>query len=309
MTQVIKGVGRDGSFATLRTLLVLAARLQHEGDALSPATVMQLLGVSRADAAAYLSVLMDVGDEDTPCYLPLIEDENAVALASRPHRRCKDLRLSHLETMALAAALDTSGIKADNQLRARIMTVFAHPKDAGANFSETPRPSYPIPTDTLLRCAAAIVNKSAVTFEYQGTRDDAPRLRRVRPTTLNPNDGKWTLDAFDLDADGERTFYLANMEKLTLLDATLPGEAAPVAASHERRSVELRFSDRHMLDLFDWPDLEIVREDDDAILARIPFYGGPWLVRRIAAGGGSITTTDSELNALVRAYAENQLGA
>lgn len=309
MTQTIKGVGRDGSMPETKALLILASRLQKKGDAVSAAFVKRLLGITYPEAQKYIAMLLGVGDEAADRYLPLSGDEDGAVLASEPNYTCHDLRLSRLETMALAAALDLVGFASDNALRRRVMRCLASPVDSDDDFTEVARPSYPIPTDQLLRCAVAIVNQRALSFDYQGTRDSAPRGRRVKPTALNPNDGKWTLDAFDLDADGERTFYLANMGNLKLLDTALPLDAAPDSASERRRVVGLRFANRHMLDLFEWPDLEIVCEQDGAIEARIPFYGGPWLVRRIAAGAGSITTDDDELASMVRDYASSLLTA
>lgn len=309
MTQTIKGVGRDGSLPETKALLIIASRLQKKGDAVSAAFVKRLLGITYPEAQKYIAMLLGAGDENTGRYLPLSGDEDGVSLEADPGYACHDLRLSRLETMALAAALDLVGISSDNPLRKRVMRSHASPLDSDDIFSEAARPSYPIPTDLLLRCALAIINERPLSFDYQGTRDTAPRKRRVRPCALNPNDGKWTLDAYDLDADGERTFYLANIDNLTLLDTALPRDAAPNSASERRRIVGLRFADKRMLELFEWPDLEIVSEQDGAIEARIPFYGGPWLVRRIAAGGGSVTTTDAELASMVRDYAAGLLTA
>ena len=307
MTLATQGVGRDGSSALLRALLILASRLAEEGDSVSASQIVRLFGASRLEAQELLQALLNVGDEDMPRYLPLFDNGDEVGLAQTPSHPCRPLRLSHLETMALAAAFDLVGLKSGNALRKRIMTQFACPDDAGDSFAEAASPPYPIPTRKLLSCATAIVSKRALTFDYQGTRDDAPRKRRAMPSALNPNDGRWTLDAFDLDADGERTFYITNMRNITLLDEALPRDAAADSVKAERRTVRLRFADRHMLELFEWPDLEILRESDGVAEARIPFYGGPWLVRRIAAGGGSVTTDDAELNALVRSYAESLL--
>lgn len=307
MTQPTKGAGRDGSLPMLRALLIIASRLREEGDCLSAASVKRLLGIPYPEAQSYLAALFDVGDARHERYLPLSGDTDKATLVATPDCSCRELRFSRLETMALAAALDLAGISCDNPLRKRVMRSFAYQPSQDDGFPETARPSHPIPTENLYRCAAAIVGERPLSFDYQGTRDTAPRTRRVKPAALNPNDGRWTLDAYDLDADGDRTFYLANMTKLALLGEALPRDASLDAADATRRVVELRFSDRHMLDLFDWPDLEILRETDGAVEARIPFYGGPWLVRRIAAGGGSITTTDAELASMVRDYAKSQL--
>ena len=160
-----------------------------------------------------------------------------------------------------------------------------------------------------MRCALAIVAGRSLSFAYQGTKDDGPRERRVKPCELRQNGEFWTLEAIDLDADGERTFFVSNMGMPKLLDTHLPSETDAADTDPERRTVTLRFANPHLLDVLEWPDLEIVGETDGTIEARIPFYGGPWLVRRIASGGGSITTDDEKLAQLVRDYAKAQLGA
>ena len=230
-----------------------------------------------------------------------------MVLGSEPDYRCRELRLSHLETMALATALDRVGLEPTDPPRKRIMTRFAYPNDEDVPSGETARPDLPDDTAVLMRCVLAIVTGRALAFSYQGTKDDAPRPRRALPKELRQNGEFWTLEALDLDAEGERTFFVSNMSLPKLLGEALPGDATPTDTDPERRVVTLRFADRHLLDLLEWPDLEIVSEHDGTIEARIPFYGGPWLVRRIAAGGGSITTTDEKLSSLVKAYVESQL--
>lgn len=307
MTRVTRGAGRDGALSILRPLLIVGSHLQHEGDTVSLGAVMRLLGAERSQARELLDLLTCVGDEETVCYLPLSDDTDKAVLTSDTDYRCRELRLSHLETLALAAALDRVGLKPNDPPRKRIMARFACPNDQDVPTGEIARPDLPDNTAVLMRCALAIVTGRALAFAYRGTKDEAPRERRVRPRELRQNGEFWTLEAFDLDADGERTFFVSNMGLPTLLAAALPDGAEPADVDPERRVVTLRFSDRHLLDLLEWPGLEIVDERDGIVEARIPFYGGPWLVRRIASGGGSITTDDEKLTRLVKAYAKEQL--
>lgn len=309
MTRATRGAGRDGALSIIRPLLVAASRLGHEGDRLTPKALAALVGTDRAGARELIALLMDTGDEEVPFYLPLHGNENGIALSSEPDYRCRELRLSHLETMALAAALDRVGLEPKNAVRTRIMSRYACPDNIDVPSGEIARPDLPDDTAVLMRCAMAIVLGRPLSFTYLGTKDDSPRERRAKPKELRQNGEFWTLEALDLDADGERTFFVSNMGLPKLLDAALPGDAEPTETNPERRTVTLRFADPHLLDLLEWPDLELVGEKDGVIEARIPFYGGPWLVRRIASGGGSITTDDERLSQLVKDFAKAQLGS
>ena len=308
MARVTRGAGRDGALAILRPLLVAASKLRRAGDRLTPATLAALVGTDRAEARELIDLLMDTGDEEVPFYLPICDDEVGIVLESDPDYVCRELRLSHLETMALAAALDRVGLEPKNAVRTRIVSRYACPDYEDVPSGEIARPDLPDDTTVLMRCALAIVLGRSLSFRYLGTKDESPRERRAKPKELRQNGEFWTLEALDLDADGERTFFVSNMSLPKLLDATLPSDAEPAEADPERRTVTLRFSDPHLLDLLEWPDLEIVDETDGVVVARIPFYGGPWLVRRIASGGGSITTDDERLTALVEEYVTELLG-
>ena len=302
-----RGAGRDGILPQLRPLLAVAWRLQHAGDRLDYAKVTKFFGGNYNKAYQTLHSLMGVGDVNTPSYLPLSEDNNGVELVSEPDYRCHRLRLTRLETTALVAALDRAGLSPDNPSRERILACFGNPSGMGAASGSIARPDCPENISVLTTCAIGIVDKRDLVFAYQGTKDAAPRRRRVMPKRLHQNGELWKLDAYDYEADGERTFYLAHMNTVQLVSAP-EEQAVEIDDAHsDRRVVTLRFSDKHLLDLFEWPGLKVVRERAGVVEATIPYYGGPWLVRRIASGGGSITTTDEALAEQVRTYAQELL--
>ena len=303
-----RGAGRDGILPQLRPLLAVAWRLQHTADRLDYAKISKLFGNNYTKAYQTVHALMGVGDADTPSYLPLSEDNNGIELVSEPDYRCLRLRLTRLETTALVAALDRVGLPCDNPSRERVLACFGNPLGTSAPSGSIARPDCPENISVLTACAVGIVDKRDLVFDYQGTKDTAPRERRVLPKRLHQNGELWKLDAYDYAADGERTFYLAHMSAVRLFSEGDTRSTAAGLDKLDRRVVTLRFADKHLLDLLEWPGLEVVRERAGVVEATIPYYGGPWLVRRIASGGGSITTTDEALAEQVRTYVQELLG-
>ena len=307
MRRTGRGRGREGGRPQLRTLLAIASHLQHKGDALTINRIAKILGNNRAKAQEHIDLLMGVGDNDTPFYLPLLDNGSEVALARDPDYVCKKLRFSKPETAAFVAALNRVGLEEDDPLCRRIMDCFGSPEGLDDLEGTTARPNLPGNTVTLKRCKIAIESDKSLVFDYQGTKDSEPRERRVKPKRLHQDGELWKLDAYDYDADGERTFFITHMSTPQLLREPMLEEGPQDGSAANRRTVTLYFADKHMLDLLEWPGLERVSERDGVVEARIPFYGGPWLVHRIASGGGSITTDDEELTRLVKDYASGML--
>ena len=126
------------------------------------------------------------------------------------------------------------------------------------------------------------------------------------PRGLRNADGVWYLDAYDPSRQGERVFRLDRMTDVLIAPAEeLPPE--PRQTSPERE-VRITFRDRHYLELLAWPGLHVERDDGSVVVTRIPYYGGEWLPRRIAACAGAAFTSDGEVKALAVAYAHRKLG-
>ena len=136
------------------------------------------------------------------------------------------------------------------------------------------------------------------------------RHRADGPQGLRHEEGRWYLDALDLERGGERTFRLDRMGDVRSI-AAASAASEPEAARRGARTVLLTFWDQRYLDLLPWHDLTVVDDEadekDGPLLASTPFYGGMWLPRMLAACGGAVTTSDRELTALMRSYAFSQL--
>lgn len=301
--------GRPGSTEEARELVALVSSLSETGDALDADAVAARLGVSRAHAEKLLSLVL-TARTTAGAGLPLVDDDGALALVSSGGTRGRALRLTRSETLALVAALEQLGVPDDDPLRSRLESALdADPVDeglvrglAGARTDGGAAPALAV-------CAGALAARRDLAFSYRRLDGGAPTDRRVRPLGLRREDGAWLLDAFDLGRAGERTFRVDRMS-----DARACAPAAPTAPAAEpgagdgTRTVRLSFSDPRYLELLPWHELDVEPAGAGGVIrARTPWYGGSWLVRMVAACGGTCTTDDPELAARVRALADDAL--
>lgn len=302
--------GRPGALWEARELVTLVSSLSEAGDGLSVEAISSRLGVTRDRARKLLALVMSASAGDA-ALLPLVEDgPEEVSLVSDDGTRGRAVRLTRAEAVALAAALQRIGMDEDDPTRRAVeRALFASPVDEG----EVRRLLGTEGTagGALSACATAINERRAVTFLYRGAADGEMARRTVMPQGLRSEEGTWYLDGWDLDRRGERTFRLDRMS-----DAE-PTDASPLAAAGARegspsdvaaREVTVTFSDARYLAMLPWHALAVTeRRDDGTVVARIPYYGGDWLVRMLAACGDTAVTDDEALASQVRAYAKNLL--
>jgi N6-L-threonylcarbamoyladenine synthase len=69
------------------------------------------------------------------------------------------------------------------------------------------------------------------------------------------------------------------------------------------------FTDKTYLSLFSWPGIRVLSELDNVIQAEIPYFGdrSDWLIKRICACGGAVTTDDENIMDQARALAKRLL--
>ena len=297
-----RGGGRKGSEELTRTLLALLGALDSEGDTITADAVASRLGISREKALRHIEMLCTVTNEQGT-YLPLYmsDDGSEITLAFDGELRGRPCRLTVAETRALAHALDRIGLATDHPTRAALRSSFAASGAADEDVSRiVAGDGAPEEADAISVCAQALLDGEGLTFPYQGAEDPIPRRRNVEPERLRHSDGHWYLDGYDVDRGGDRSFRLDRMGEVRASDTLVP-----VMEPREplERDVELRFLDRTYLDVLDWPELHDLREVNGELVGTIPYYGGNWLVRRIAACGGGVTTSDFALAAQVRVYA------
>ena len=96
------------------------------------------------------------------------------------------------------------------------------------------------------------------------------------------------------------------MSDLHAVDIDLP--KAPGNSKESEQSIVVRFMDGRYLELFLWDGLQLLSHDDDGTTVMIPYYGGTWLIRHLAACGDSIRLGDAQMAQWVQQYAQAQLG-
>ena len=293
--------GRKGGVAELRELMALVGSLKDEGATLTPAAVAARLGIPQERASLLINLIL-TACTDTGYQLPLtLAEGDGVTLSRSQGVTGRPVRLTQAETRALLAALDELGFAEDDPLRINVLEAFGSSGlDEQALRARVETALSLDQNETLEACSRSISAGSALSFSYQSTGQDEPRRRHVAPQAVRRANELWYLDAYDFDRRALRTFRIDRMSDVRITSvAAAHGKSSPTAARTER-TAEVTIRDRTALDLFEWPRLEVVGEQDGCVVAQLPYYGGMWLPRRLAACVGLVTTPDEELVELVR---------
>lgn len=300
--------GRRGAVDETRELVALVGSLASEGATLTPTVVAARLGTTVERARLLISLVL-TACTGTDYHLPLaLSADDGVVLSRSKGVSGRPVRLTRTETHALVAALDELGFSADDPLREDVLSAFA-PKGL-VEGDVRPRVEAALSrakSETLEACSRAICAGVDLAFGYQRPDQSAPSARRAGPVALRRSGDFWYVDAFDLDRQGMRAFRVDRMSDVRVRQRS----GRPRMSAGERRAeraVEVAFLDDGPLDALEWPRLEVVAQSGGVTFATIPYYGGSWLPRRIAACGSAVATDDEEMRILVRAEATRALG-
>lgn len=300
--------GRRQSVERIRELVSLLGSLSHVGDTVTLDAIASRLGIGIDEAASMMDIVCQASGEEMGGLLVSANEQFTEFTLEYPDIHGMPLRLTQSETIALVHALDVTGIPKDDPIRSRVLRAYSSPgidddevrKTLGA--SRTPELG-----DTLKICAHARAASRMVDFLYCGLADNAPRERCALIRNLRLEHDRWYVDAYDLDVLEERVFRLDRMRSATLGPrGRLPEKDT---ASSAARLVQVTFSDPSYVTLFDWPGLRITQTTPDCVEGTLPYYehGGDWLLRRIAACGGTLQVHDEDIMLKAREYARNAL--
>ena len=298
-------VGRPLSTEQTRLLITLVGVLSNRGDAVVMSAIIARLGLSEDEARAAIDALVDLGAISPSFSVAELDGTEGVSIPATMESHGKVLRLTPSETVAIDRALRRLGAYDDDPLRTSILEALASPSVSDEDLSQVAaQMSNPDVAHKVMQCSQALFYGSGLRFLYQGTSDEAPRQRAAMPISLKEEEGLWYLEAADAESGAHRSFRLDRMDGI----AEDPDVRVPAPREESAREVELLFADTSMLELLEWPRLQLLGDPRETpVRARIPYYGGLWLVRRLAACGSGVTVCDSDLAAAVADYARREL--
>lgn len=322
-----------GLGADIAALCVLA----REGSTTSAADLAALLDISERRAQETLrtisteTVVSSRADDVLGPIVPLCnvgENGQVTRVDATGHARMRQLRLTPAQANAASTALDRLGIAPTSELRKSLEAAFflkliqedqgVRKDTADRDTAATSAPHAPSTSGTLETCARAIVRGTrtrpdahdvrgpVLSFGYRGANDPMTRTRRVVALRLRVHEGEVMLDAYDLDARGERTFRVGQMEHPALGEAR---HTVPVGSEGKTSERVVRVSCREPATdkVLGWEGVHILARGKGTTVVEVPYFRGDWLPRQLLSLGGLVTVDDEKLLREMRAIAREDL--
>ena len=317
-------LGRKNISSTVYKLILLASAFRNSFDAIESEPIQSRFDIS-AEEAATLMELLQLTSENGYLPLPLTEEQETLTLVGEsPFKDCR-LVLTNEETLALKEAF-----KALTLPKESAFWKLLKPPYASSSSSDDSSVSLVSKTQTkevtlFLTCSNAIAESQIISFEYYSdteiikTQNDEKvdvSHRNVFPYQLSYGENGWLIEGADLDLNKQRVFRINRMSHLevrpTSFELRKRAESIKESSAPEKtQTVELLFSDKSALTRYSWPGLKTVgnQRNTAEIKATIPYYGGTWLLQRLLALKGKVTTKDKTVMHAMRAYATSLLAA
>lgn len=316
--------GRKNISSAVYKLVLLAAALRDSFDAVELSAVQSRFGIS-LEEAAILMELLQLTDENGYLPLPLTGDQDTLTLVGESPFRTRRLILTDEETLALKEAFTTLALPQESIFWKLLKSPYtANSSSDDASASRVTK-SHTKEVDVFLTCSNAIAESRVISFEYrseetvtetQSNKDAAISQRVVLPYQLSYGENGWLIEGIDLNLEQQRVFRVNRMNRIEARPASLEqlklAENVKDSAAEKRSQlVELVFLDKGALTHYSWPGLKTIGGQRNAteIKATIPYYGGTWLLQRLLALKGKVTTKDQTVTQAMRAYAATQLAA
>ena len=316
--------GRKNISSAVYKLVLLAAAFRDSFDAIELSAVQSRFGIS-SEEAAILTELLQLTDENGYLPLPLTGDQDTLTLVGESPFRTRRLVLTDEETLALKEAFTTLALPQESvfwKLLKAPYTTSSSSDDASASFVSK---SHTKEVDAFLTCSNAIAESQVISFVYrsemtfaetQSNKKAAISQRNVLPYQLSYGENGWLIEGIDLDLEQQRIFRVNRMSHIEACSASfeqlkLAENVKESAVQEKSQLVELIFLDKSALTHYSWPGLKTVGGQRNAaeIRATIPYYGGTWLLQRLLALKGKVTTKDHAVTQAMRAYAASLLAA
>lgn len=300
---------------SLRARRMLSLLHLFEPDTRIPiATIAEALGATEAEIVEDLDLLSCCGaDEyDAGSLVPIFVEDGFVEIWGSMPALDRAVRLSAAESRALAAALETAGMSAEDPLAAKLLGSAASAEADPAELERLVRSAgaQGSGVKTLGTLSLALQEHTPVRIVYHGVGRDEATERVVEPMGLVNERGSWYLEAFCRRAGALRTFRVDRIREAT----ALPGQFEPRPLSPAGRAfasgglpvARIALAPGEQVTDREWPGMRLAEERaDGSLVVEVPYAGTGWIARQVVARlGGAEVLEPTEVREAVTALAE-----
>ena len=316
--------GRKNISSAVYKLILLASALRESFDAIELSAVQSRFGIS-SEEAAILMELLQLTDENGYLPLPLTGDQDTLTLVGESPFTARRLVLTDEETLALKEAFTALALPQESVFWSLLKPPYTRSSSPDGSSVSLVSKSHSKEVDAFLTCSNAIAESQVISFNYRseasvaearGDRDAAIIQREVLPYKLSYGENGWLIEGVDLNLEQQRVFRVNRMSCIETQSASfehrkLAERVQDSAMQEKSQLVELTFFDKNALTHYSWPGLKTVgsQRNTAEIKATIPYYGGTWLLQRLLALKGKVTTKDKAVMHAMRTYAASLLAA
>ena len=316
--------GRKNISSAVYKLILLSSALRESFDAVELSAVQSRFSIS-SEEAAILMELLQLTDENGYLPLPLTGDQDTLTLVGESPFTARRLVLTGEEALALKEAFTALALPQESVFWSLLKPPYTKSSSPDGSSVSLVSKSYFKEVDAFLTCSNAIAESQVISFNYRsevsvaearGDKDAAISQREVLPYKLSYGENGWLIEGVDLNLEQQRVFRVNRMSCIETQSASfehrkLAERVQDSAMQEKSQLVELTFFDKNALTHYSWPGLKTVGSQRNAaeIKATIPYYGGTWLLQRLLALKGKVTTKDKAVMHAMRTYAASLLAA
>ena len=316
--------GRKNISSAVYKLILLASALRESFDAVELNAVQSRFGIS-SEEAVILMELLQLTDENGYLPLPLTGDQDTLTLVGESPFTARRLVLTDEETLALKEAFTALALPQESVFWSLLKPPYTRSSSPDGSSVSLVSKSHSKEVNAFLTCSNAIAESQVISFDYRseasvaearGDKDAAISQREVLPYKLSYGENGWLIEGVDLNLEQQRVFRVNRMSCIETQSASfehrkLAERVQDSAMQEKSQLVELTFFDKNALTHYSWPGLKTVGSQRNAaeIKATIPYYGGTWLLQRLLALKGKVTTKDKAVMHAMRTYAASLLAA
>ena len=316
--------GRKNISSAVYKLILLSSALRESFDAVELSAVQSRFSIS-SEEAAILMELLQLTDENGYLPLPLTGDQDTLTLVGESPFTARRLVLTDEETLALKEAFTALALPQESVFWSLLKSPYTESSSPDGSSVSLVSKSHSKEVNAFLTCSNAIAESQVISFDYRseasvaearGDRGAAISQREVLPYKLSYGENGWLIEGVDLNLEQQRVFRVNRMSCIETQSASfehrkLAERVQDSAMQEKSQLVELTFFDKNALTHYSWPGLKTVGSQRNAaeIKATIPYYGGTWLLQRLLALKGKVTTKDKAVIHAMRTYAASLLAA